>query len=76
VPTLSAPKLSRVDAGKKVNGRKPHIVLDTMGLLLAVILTTASIQDRDRARTMLDPLRVTMPSLVQVWADGGTMPAS
>jgi transposase len=59
------------DAGKKVNGRKRHIVVDTMGLLLAVIITTASVQDRDGARRVLDRLRVTMPSIVLVWADGG-----
>lgn len=59
------------DAGKKVNGRKRHIVVDTMGLLLAVIITTASVQDRDGARRVLDRLRFTMPSVVHVWADGG-----
>jgi transposase len=59
------------DAGKKVNGRKRHIVVDTMGLLLAVIITTASVQDRDGARAVLDRLRFTMPSVVHIWADGG-----
>jgi transposase len=59
------------DAGKKTNGRKRHIVVDTMGLLLAVIITAASVQDRDGARTVLDRLRFTMPSVVLVWADGG-----
>jgi len=58
------------DAGKKVNGRKRHIVVDTMGLLLAVIITTASVQDRDGARTVLDRLRFAMPSVVHIWADG------
>lgn len=59
------------DAGKKTNGRKRHIVVDTMGLLLAVIITAASVQDRDGARTVLERLRFTMPSVVLVWADGG-----
>ena len=59
------------DAGKKTNGRKRHIVVDTMGLLLAVIITTASVQDRDGARTVLDRLRFTMPSVAHVRADGG-----
>lgn len=59
------------DAGKKVNGRKRHIVVDTMGLLLAVIITTASVQDRDGARRVLDRLRFAMPSVVHIWADGG-----
>ena len=59
------------DAGKNTNGRKRHIVVDTMGLLLAVIITAASVQDRDGARTVLERLRFTMPSVVLVWADGG-----
>lgn len=59
------------DAGKKTNGRKRHIVVDTMGLLLAVIITTAAVQDRDGGRTVLDRLRFTMPSVALVWADGG-----
>jgi transposase len=59
------------DAGKKVNGRKRHVVVDTMGLLLAVIITSAAVQDRDGARRVLDRLRFTMPAVVLVWADGG-----
>jgi hypothetical protein len=35
------------DAGKKVNGRKRHVVTDTLGLLLMVMVTAASVQDRD-----------------------------
>jgi len=59
------------DAGKKVNGRKRHIVVDTMGLLLAVIITSAAVQDRHGARRVLDRLRFTMPSVALIWADGG-----
>ena len=39
------------DAGKKVNGRKRHVVVHTMGLLLLVVITSASVQDRDRPHT-------------------------
>lgn len=35
------------DAGKKVNGRKRHVVVDTLGLLVVVLVTAASLQDRD-----------------------------
>ena len=35
------------DAGKKINGRKRHIAVDTIGLLLTVLVTAASVQDRD-----------------------------
>lgn len=59
------------DAGKRVNGRKRHIVVDTLGLLLIVVVTTASVQDRDGGRAVLDRLRYYMPSVVTVFADGG-----
>ena len=53
------------------NGRKRHVVVDTMGLLLLVVITSASVQDRDGARTLLDRLTMAMPSLSLLWADGG-----
>jgi transposase len=59
------------DAGKKTNGRKRHIVTDTLGLLVVVLVTAASVQDRDGGRLVLNRARMTMPSIVLVWADGG-----
>jgi transposase len=60
------------DAGKKVNGRKRHIVVDTVGFLLAVLVTPASIQDRVAARALLLRLRATVGDRIRlVWADGG-----
>ena len=59
------------DGGKKVNGRKRHIVVDTLGLLLVVLVTAASVQDRDGGARVLDRLRFRMPSVAVVWADGG-----
>ena len=59
------------DAGKKVNGRKRHIVVDTAGLLLMVMVTAASVQDRDGGARILEQLRFAMPSVALVWADGG-----
>ena len=59
------------DAGKKVNGRKRHVVVDTLGLLVVVLVTAASVQDRDGGRLVLDKARMAMPSIVLVWADGG-----
>ena len=46
---------------KKVNGRKRHIAVDAMGLLLAVVITAASVQDRDGARPLLWNLHRTSP---------------
>jgi transposase len=59
------------DAGKKVNGRKRHVVVDTLGLLIVVLVTTAGVQDRDGGRRVLDRARMAMPSLHLIWADGG-----
>jgi transposase len=59
------------DAGKRVNGRKRHIAVDTRGLLLAILVTGAGVQDRDGARPLLWALRACFPGLALVWADSG-----
>jgi transposase len=59
------------DAGKKVNGRKRHIAVDTTGLLLTVLVTAASVQDRDAAKPLLRNLRKAFPKVRLAWADGG-----
>jgi transposase len=41
------------DAGKKIAGRKRHLAVDVMGLILAIVVTAASVQDRDGARPLL-----------------------
>ncbi|MEN8649716.1 IS5 family transposase [Streptomyces sp. 21So2-11] len=59
------------DAGKKVAGRKRHVITDCLGLLLVVMVTTASVQDRDGAKPALSHLRELFESITLVWADGG-----
>jgi transposase len=59
------------DAGKKINGRKRHIAVDTIGLLLTVLVTAASVQDRDAAKPLLWNLRKAFPKVRLAWADGG-----
>jgi putative transposase len=59
------------DAGKKINGRKRHIIVDTTGLLLAVIVHAASIQDRDGAKLVMMRIAGRFPRLKRIWADGG-----
>ena len=59
------------DAGKHVNGRKRHIAVDTCGLLLAILVTGANVQDRDGARPLLWALRACFPAVALVWADAG-----
>ncbi|MFE0517011.1 transposase, partial [Streptomyces sp. NPDC058964] len=59
------------DGGKKVPGRKRHIVTDTLGLLLVVAVTAANIGDRDAAEGLLQRLRRLHRDITLVWADGG-----
>jgi len=58
------------DAGKKVNGRKRHIAVDVTGLLLTVLVTAASVQDRDAAKPLLWNLKKAFPTVRLAWADG------
>ena len=66
----TVPKASRGwDNAKKVNGRKRHIAVDAMGLVLAVVITTASVQDRDGARPLLWNLARACRRVRLIWAD-------
>jgi transposase len=68
----TVPAISRgYDAGKRVNGRKRHIAVDTGGLLLAVLVTVAGIQDRDAGLRLLALLRARFSGVTLVWADAG-----
>jgi len=58
------------DAGKKVNGIKRHLLVDTLGLVLKVVVLTANIQDRDGARILLEKIKGQFPRLQRIWADG------
>jgi transposase len=59
------------DAGKRVRGRKRHLLVDTLGLLLRVVVHSASIQDRAGARRVLTGIRDRFTLLGMVWVDGG-----
>jgi transposase len=59
------------DAGKKTKGRKRNIATDCLGLLLAVTVTAAGMQDRDSAHRLLALLRERFSTITLVWADGG-----
>jgi putative transposase len=59
------------DAGKKIDGRKRHLLVDTLGLILVVVVHAASVQDRDGARLVLQQLAHQFTRLVLIWADGG-----
>ena len=53
------------------NGTKRHIAVDVLGLLLTVLVTAASVQDRDAAKPLLWNLRKAFPTVKLTWADGG-----
>lgn len=61
---------SGFDAGKKINGRKRHLVVDTMGLIIAVSVTAASVQDRDAAAAMVTQACSKSPRLDKLYTDG------
>jgi transposase len=60
-----------LDAGKKINGVKRHVAVDTLGLLLVVMVTAAKVQDRDGAFRLLSLLRERFSTIQLAWADGG-----
>ena len=57
------------DAGKNVKGRKRHVVVDTLGLLLLVLVTRASLQDRDGGVELCDMIRQKFATIKKIWAD-------
>jgi transposase len=59
------------DGGKLINGRKRHIVVDTLGLLPGVTVTAADIGDRTAATVLLQQVADAHQRLALVWADGG-----
>jgi len=71
VKTTESGGISGYDAGKKIKGRKRHIITDTIGLLIGFVIHSAHIQDRDGAPSVLQSIRHTHPWLRHVFADGG-----
>jgi putative transposase len=69
--TTETPGVRGYDAGKKVNGRKRHVLVDVIGLLLIVVVHAANIQDRDGAMLVLGKAKGKFPRLQLIWADGG-----
>lgn len=60
------------DAGKKIKGVKYHILVDTLGLLLNIVVHHAGLQDRDGAALVLDKkTRALFPFIQVIFADGG-----
>ncbi|MER6114663.1 IS5 family transposase [Streptomyces sp. NPDC001743] len=60
-----------IDAGKKIVGRKRSIVIDTVGLLLTVLVTAASVQDSIAGQTLIERVASDHPTVRKTWVDGG-----
>ena len=58
------------DGAKNLCGRKRHLLVDTLGLVLLAVVTEANVQDRDGARTLLSVLATEFRRLRVIWADG------
>lgn len=59
------------DAGKKINGRKRHLAVDSLGLILGIVITSAATQDRQAAKPLIQGLVDTFGRIQIIWADGG-----
>jgi putative transposase len=70
VKTTQRPGVWGYDAGKKVKGRKRHLLVDTLGLLLAVVVTSAALSDPAGARLLLKRLGGACKKLRCIWVDG------
>ncbi len=64
------------DAGKRTKGRKQHIATDTLGLLLAVVITAASVQDTNGGKDVASQLAARHPTVTAGWPTAATRPGS
>lgn len=59
------------DGGKRLSGRKRHLVVDTLGLVLRALVHPANVQDRAAVPDVLDGMAAAFPRLAHVWVDQG-----
>lgn len=64
------------DAGKKIKGRKRHLLVDTLGLVLGAAVSPASCPEREGAHKVISPVSTWFPRLRKIWTDGGYAGAS
>ena len=69
--TLVSSENKGFDAGKKIKGIKRHIIVDTLGLVLAVVVQSASVQDRDGAADVVNKMLGSWKKIIKIFADGG-----
>jgi putative transposase len=71
VRTTAVPGVRGYDAAKKVKGRKRHVLVDTLGLVLVALVTAANMPERDGARLLFARLTGSCKKLRRIWVDGG-----
>lgn len=71
VKTTALAGIKGYDAGKQIQGRKRHILVDTLGLILVVVVTAASVQERDGAKLIFNAFTGSCKKLRRIWVDGG-----
>ena len=71
VKTAEASNDVGFDGGKKIKGRRRHIVVDVLGLVFAVSVTAASVQEREEAERIFEAMEDDVPRLEKIWADSG-----
>ena len=69
--TLVSSESRGFDAGKRVKGIKRHMIVDTLGMVLAVVIQGASVQDRDGAIEVISKMAVTWNKIIKIFADNG-----
>jgi len=71
VKSTAVPGVRGYDAAKNVKGRKRHLLVDTLGLVLVAVVTAANLPERDGARLLLARLTGSCKKLRRIWVDGG-----
>jgi putative transposase len=71
VKTTESGGIRGYDAGKKINGRKRHIIVDTLGLVIKAVVHSADVQDRNGAMKTIKAAQEKLKTLQLMWADGG-----
>jgi len=69
--TLVSSEDKGFDAGKRIKGIKRHIIVDTIGLILSVVIQSASVQDRNGALSVIEKLTENWKKIIKIFADGG-----
>jgi putative transposase len=69
VKTTERGGLHGYDGGKKLSGRKRHLLVDTLGLVLKVVVHSAKLQDREGVPLLLEPVKGQFPRMEKVWVD-------